>query len=130
MGVPFGQVLFSVVLFLDLESGDQFLPLPFPNLYPAGFYGGSVSLCIIMGLLPHVLFVATLFAGFAALPLFACCWCFLSHDFAVNDACLPEPKACLVSLQSFSGVNLVLGCWVWFSRLLFLLIVVGGLCFA
>jgi hypothetical protein len=24
--------------------------------------------------------------------------------------------ACLVSLQSFSGVNLILGCWVWFPH--------------
>jgi hypothetical protein len=36
--------------------------------------------------------------------------------FAVTDACLLEPRACLVGLQSFSGVNLVLGCWVWFPH--------------
>jgi hypothetical protein len=55
MGVPIGQVLFSVMLFLDLEVGDQFLPLPFPNLYLVGSCRGSIPLCIIMGLFPHVL---------------------------------------------------------------------------
>ena len=40
MGVPIVQVLFGVMLFLDLEVGDQFLPLPFPNLGLAGSLKG------------------------------------------------------------------------------------------
>jgi hypothetical protein len=58
MGVPIVQVLFSIMFFLDLEVVDQFLPLPFHKLYLAGSLGGSISLCIIMGLLPHDLFFA------------------------------------------------------------------------
>ena len=99
MGVPIVQVLFSAMLFVDLEVGDQFLPLPLPNLYLAGSLGGSFSLCIIMGLLPHELFCIPCLRWFAAL-FSVCYWCFLSHAFAVNDACLPEPKACFASLQT------------------------------
>jgi hypothetical protein len=116
MVVPIVQVLFSVVLFLDLEVVDQFLSLPLHNLYLAGSLGGSISLCIIIGLFPHDLSCIHSFCWFAALSFSVCCWCFLSCAFAVNDACLPEPRACLVGLQSFSGVNLVLGCWVWFPH--------------
>jgi hypothetical protein len=95
MDVPIVQVLFSFVLFLDLEVVDQFLPLPLHNLYLAGSLGGSISLCIIMGLFPHDLSCIHSFCWFAAL-FSVCCWCFLSCAFAVNDACLPEPRACLV----------------------------------
>jgi hypothetical protein len=53
MCVPIVQVLFSVVLFFDLEGVGQLLPLPLHNLYSAGFFGSSISLCIIMGFFPH-----------------------------------------------------------------------------
>jgi hypothetical protein len=69
MGVPIVQVLFNVMLFLDLEVGDQFLPLPLPNLYLADSLGGSISLSIIMGLFPHELFCFPCFCWFAALSL-------------------------------------------------------------
>lgn len=55
-GYPHCQVLFSVVLFLDLEVVDQFLPLPLHNLCLAGSLRGFISLCIIMGFFPHELF--------------------------------------------------------------------------
>jgi hypothetical protein len=66
-GYPPCQVLFSVVLFLDLEVVDQFLPLSFPNLGLAGSLRGFISLCIIMGFFPHELFCPQSKCWFAAL---------------------------------------------------------------
>ena len=49
MGILIVQVLFSVVLFFDLEVVGQLLLLPLHKLYLAGSLRGSISLCIIMG---------------------------------------------------------------------------------
>ena len=91
MSVPIVQVLSNVVLFFDLKGVGQLLPLPFHNLYSAGFLGSSISLCIIMGFFPHDLSCIQYFCWFVAMSpsatSFAVC-CFLACVFAVNDACL------------------------------------------
>ena len=66
-GYPYCQVLFSVVLFLDLEVVDQFLPLPLHNLCLTGSLKGFISLYIIMGFFPHELFCLQSKCWFAAL---------------------------------------------------------------
>jgi hypothetical protein len=70
MGVPIIQVLFSVVLFFDLEVVGQLLPLQLHNLYLAGSLGGSISLCIIMGFFPHELSCIQSSCWFAALSFY------------------------------------------------------------
>lgn len=67
MSVLIVQVLFSVVLFFDLEGVGQLLPLPLHNLYFAGSLASSISLCIIMGFLPHALSCTQHFRWFFAL---------------------------------------------------------------